>query len=264
MSNYYNDFERDGVILLKDVLPSEAILAVRDEYDKLDKELTNREILKDEPLIVFWKHVVGEQKRICSFKSFPTLWNLINKHITSLMRKTFKDKIKKLQLLETIIFSKPLETSNILHWHQDVSYFPLKPNNQIAIWIPFESVTKESGALNYALGSHKEGAKASLNLHTRKLFDSEDTRSPIPEDPEKSGFKVKCMEMNPTDMLCHSGYTWHYSGPNKKTKERRGLSVRFIIEDAVFDPRKGQGAAFTEQIDVKKGDKFEGKPFPSL
>ena len=70
MSNYLNDFERDGVILLKDVLPSEAILAVKDEYDKLDKVLTNRDILKDEPLIVFWKHVVGEQKRICSFKSF--------------------------------------------------------------------------------------------------------------------------------------------------------------------------------------------------
>ena len=38
MSNYLNDFERDGVILLKDVLPSEAILAVKDKYDKLDKK----------------------------------------------------------------------------------------------------------------------------------------------------------------------------------------------------------------------------------
>jgi len=105
MSNYLNDFERDGVILLKDVLPSEAILAVKDEYDKLDKVLTNRDILKDEPLIVFWKHVVGEQKRICSFKSFPTLWSLIDKHITSLMRKTFKDKIKKTNISKLIQIS---------------------------------------------------------------------------------------------------------------------------------------------------------------
>ena len=36
MSNYLNDFERDGVILLKDVIPSEAILEVKGEYDKLD------------------------------------------------------------------------------------------------------------------------------------------------------------------------------------------------------------------------------------
>ena len=71
------------------------------------------------------------------------------------------------------------------------------------------------------------------------------------------------MEMEPTDMVCHNGYTWHYSGPNKKKGfERRGLSVRFIIEDAKFDPRPGQGAAFTKQVDLKAGDKFEGKPFP--
>ena len=170
----------------------------------------------------------------------------------------------KLQLLETIIFNKPLAASNKLHWHQDVSYFPLKPNNQIAVWIPFESVTKESGALNYALGSHKDGAKASSDIHTGKLFNSEDDRDQIPEDPATMGFKVKCMEMNPTDMLCHNGYTWHYSEPNKKNKERRGLSVRFIIEDAIYDPRKGQAAAFIKQANFQKGEKFEGKPFPTF
>ena len=48
-----------------------------------------------------------------------------------------------------------------LHWHQDVAYFPLKPNNQIAVWFPLEAVDKEAGALNYAIGSHKEGIKVS-------------------------------------------------------------------------------------------------------
>ena len=87
----------------------------------------------------------------------------------------------------------------------------------------------------------------------------------IPTDPEQEGYKVQCMEMGPTDMVCHNGYTWHYSGPNKKKGyERRGLSVRFIIQDAKFDPRPGQGAAFTKQLDLKAGDNFEGKPFPSL
>ena len=117
------------------------------------------------------------------------------------MQNNFQGMIKKIQLLETIIFNKPFEVSNTLHWHQDVSYFPLKPNNQIAVWIPFESVTKESGALNYALGSHKDGAKASSDLHTRELFNSDDDRDPIPEDPAKMGFQVKCMDMNPTDIF---------------------------------------------------------------
>ena len=167
-------------------------------------------------------------------------------------------------MLETIIFNKPYEVSNTLHWHQDVAYFPLKPNNQIAVWFPLEAVDKEAGALNYAIGSHKDGIKGSTDLHTRKPFDDEN-RDLIPQDPEKEGYEVRCMEMNNTDMVCHNGYTWHYSGPNKKKNYvRKGISVRFITEKSVFDPRPGQGAAFTKQINLKAGDPFEGSPFPVL
>ena len=134
----------------------------------------------------------------------------------------------------------------------------------VAIWFPLEPVDKESGALNYALGSHKEGIKGSTDLHTRKPFDNEN-RELIPENPESSGYKVKCMEMSNTDMLCHNGYTWHYSGPNKKQHyTRKGFSVRFITEKSTFDPRPGQGAAFTKQIDINPGETLEGKPFPII
>ena len=71
--------------------------------------------------------------------------------------------------------------------------------------------------------------------------------------------------MTQNDMIVHDGYTWHSSGPNEvEGYNRRGLSVRFIIEEAVFDPRPGQGAAFTEQIEVKEGEVVVGKPFPDL
>jgi len=257
-------FQKDGVVLLKDCLPKDLITKVSSEYFNLDKNLQNREIYKDRPLIVFWRHVVGEQKRICGFEDFPALWEIMTDAIIPKLRRIFKGKIDKIQLLETIIFNKPYENSNILHWHQDVAYFPLKPNNQIAIWFPLESVTKLSGALHYALGSHKEGAKGSTDLHTRKKYDNED-RDLIPKDPAKAGYTVKCMEMNNTDMVIHDGYTWHYSPPNKqKNYTRIGFSIRFITHDATYDPRPGQAAAFTKQIDFKKGELFQGKPFPVL
>jgi ectoine hydroxylase-related dioxygenase (phytanoyl-CoA dioxygenase family) len=264
MNEIEKNFQNNGVVLLKNVWSKPEMDAIRLEYEELDQNLERQDILKDEPVIVFWKHVVGEKKRICTFKEFPSLWNFIKNTLAPKVREILPNSIQKLQLLETIIFNKPYEKSNTLHWHQDVAYFPLKPNNQIAIWIPFEIVDRQSGALNYAIGSHKEGIKGSTDLHTRKAFDGED-RELIPTDPEKNGYKVQCMEMGPTDMVCHNGYTWHYSGPNKKEGfERRGLSVRFIIEDSKFDPRPGQGAAFTKQVNLKAGDKFEGKPFPAL
>jgi hypothetical protein len=62
-----------------------------------------------------------------------------------------------------------------------------------------------------------------------------------PENPEDLGYEVKCMEMNSEDMLIHDGHTWHYTGPNNVPGyTRKGLSVRFILDEAVFDPRPGQ------------------------
>lgn len=261
--NLTNSYEKDGVILIKDVLLDSIIEDVRNEYDKLDRTLTNQEILFDEPLIVFWKHVAGEQKRIASFKDFPALWVLINEHIIPVILNAIP-KTKRLQLLETIIFNKPAKISNVLNWHQDVSYFPLKPNNQIAVWIPFEMVTAERGAMNYAIGTHKKGAMGSINLHTREKFENED-RELIPEDPAAEGYEVRCMEMSPNDVLIHDGYIWHYSCANTvEGYTRKGLSVRFITDEAAFDPRPGQGAAFTKQIKIEPGEVVKGAPFPTL
>ena len=256
------ELDENGVVLLKQVFPDSIMDSVREEYDVLDKQLTRTEIEPNLPLIVFWKHVMGEQKRIGHFDEFPSLWRLITEHIVPTLRKQFPEKTKRLQLLETIIFNKPAKISNTLNWHQDVAYFPLKPNNQLAMWIPFEIVTAERGAMVYALGSHKLGIRGSTNLHTREVFENED-RELIPDDPSSEGHEVVCMEMTPNDMLVHDGYTWHYTGPNTiEGHTRRGLSVRFITDEAVFDPRPGQGAAFTKQINLEVGQTLEGAPFP--
>ena len=259
----YNDLlEKNGVVLLKNQFPESIFIKIRHEYDLLDATLKRSEISKDRPLVVFWKHVVGEQKRIAHFDEFPALWTLINDYIVPSLRENFPSKTKRLQLLETIIFNKPSGISNTLNWHQDVAYFPLKPNNQLAIWLPFEPVTAEKSAMVYALGTHKLGIRGSINLHTREPFPGED-RKLIPEDPSSEGFEVVTMDMSNRDMLVHDGYTWHSSGPNNaEGYNRRGLSVRFILDEAVFDPRPGQGAAFTKQIDIQPGEVVAGLPFP--
>tara|TARA_B100000686_G_C16519905_1_gene826669 strand:- start:86 stop:877 length:792 start_codon:yes stop_codon:yes gene_type:complete len=261
MNDINKNLKENGVVLTRDFFNEQEISKIRNQYDILDKKLTNREIIKEKPIIVFWKHVQGEQKRIATFDEFPSLLELIKNKIVPFVKKA-TNKNGEIQLLETIIFNKPAEKSNTLHWHQDVAYFPLKPNNQVAVWFPLEPVTKKGGALNYALKSHKEGIKGSTDLHTRKPFENED-RELIPKDPSKAGYEVRCMEMSNKDILIHDGYTWHYSGPNNQIGyTRRGVSVRFIIERAVFDPRPGQGAAFTKQLSLNSGDPFVGKPFP--
>lgn len=258
-----SDLERDGVMLLRGVLPSVGIDKLRSEYDRLDKSISGLDDTVTEPLVVFWKHVVGETKRTIGLSKFPQLENFITESVIPAVNKAIK--VDRLQLLECIIFNKPAQTSNTLNWHQDVAYFPLKPNNQIAVWFPLEPVTEERGAMQYALGSHKAGAMGSTNLHTREPFENED-RPLIPDNPIEAGFEVKVFEMSPEDMLLHDGYVWHQSGPNTEAGyTRRGVSIRFITTECRFDPRPGQGASFTKQIMVEPGDPIPScGPFPIM
>lgn len=262
--DFAEEIEVNGVVLIKNCINSELMDQVREEYNILDSSLTRVDIEKDKPIIVFWRHVEGEQKRLSNFEEFPSLFKLIRESIAPNLRSFFQGKFTRLQLLETVIFNKPPSISNTLNWHQDVSYFPLKPNNQISVWIPFEYVDKDRSAMVYALGSHKGGIMGSVNLHTRKPYDNE-TRPLIPQNQEDFEYEVKCMEMDSKDMLVHDGYTWHYTGPNIVPGYfRKGLSVRFIVDEATFDPRPGQGAAFSKQIDVKPGEIVKGNAFPLI
>ncbi len=261
---YAETLERDGAVLVKDIFGNDLMNTVRDEYDRMNAKLNNQEIYRNEPLVVFWTHKKGEQKRIARLAEMPAMMRLIKEAVVPFVKDNFGYRIKKLALLETIVFNKPNLPDNTLHWHQDVAYFPLSPNNQLAVWFPLEPVSKEHGALVYALGSHKGGAKGSTDLHTREKFANEN-RELIPLDPATEGYEVVTMEMSHNDMLVHDGYTWHYSGPNLvEGYVRRGVSVRFITEDVRFDPRPGQGAAFTKQIDVEPGEVLINPAFPVL
>ena len=68
--NYKTELIDNGVVLVKNAWVESDLAAVAKDYNNLDQSLTNKEIVKDKPIIVFWKHVVGEQKRICTFEEF--------------------------------------------------------------------------------------------------------------------------------------------------------------------------------------------------
>ncbi len=259
-------YNKNGVVKLENFFTRDDINICLKEYEQIISSDIGAEIYKDSPLVVLWTHVQGAKKKTCRLSDLPSFSNLILDklvpYFSEFIQKAYPNiKSHRLQLLETIVFNKPPKISNTLNWHQDVAYFPLKPNNQIAVWFPLSDVTSDVGPMVYAHGSHKLGIRGSINLHTREPFEGED-RELIPQDPSKAGFKVKEYEMTQKDLLIHDGYTWHYSKPNISNKPRMGVSVRFIIEKSIFDPRPGQGAAFTKQIDVSAGDGIDSDCFP--
>ncbi len=248
-------FDKDGVELWREAIPLSVLMPVIAEYEASKPD--THEVPKHVPIVVYRTHVMGEERKIQLLSKLPHMVTLARFVAHLMIHYTDQE----LRLLETVIFNKPPLTSGILHWHQDVSYFALEPNNQLAVWIPFDVVTKESGAMVYALGSHKFGLRASKNLLTGEQFPGEE-RPPI----EADDFPQVCMEMVPGDMLIHDGYTWHMSGPNTVAgQQRRGLSLRFLVGETRYKPRAGSAAPFLKQInDLQAGDLIDDPAFPVL
>lgn len=249
--------DKDGVVCFRKLIPD--IQDIIDEYEATEPDLEG--IPKHKPIVVYWTHVVGSQKRLKLLSDMPRL-EAFAKRIAGFVQDYAPH--QKLRLLETIIFNKPPGISNILRWHQDTSYFPFEPNNQLAVWIPFDVVTEDSGAMVYALGSHRLEHRGSSDLHSGVPFKTED-REPIPDDPTEIGLDVRCFEMDPGDMLLHDGRTWHMSGPNTvEGRQRRGLSLRFLVGNTYYKPRGGSAAAFIKQIDIEEGGLIDDPAFPVL
>ena len=256
---YRHEFERNGVVLMRDAILASELREVIREYERTGPQ--SMPTPKHQPIVVFWTHKPGERKKIALLAAMPNMEEF-TRHCARIARRFAP--VGALRLMETVIFNKPPREGTELVWHQDVAYWPLEPNNQIALWIPFDKVTKENGALSYALGSHKRGLRSSTDLHSNAVLSQEDIREPIPADPAAAGFTVQCMDMEPGDVLLHDGRTWHTSGPNRTDLPRRGLTVRFLIGDTVYSPRPGSAAAFIQQIDVSAGERIDNPAFPVL
>ena len=175
--------ERDGVFLLRRSFQPQQLAAVIDEYQSTVPDLD--EPAMHQPVVGFWTFVEGDKKRFRLLEQMPAL-NALALEVAEYV-KTLTD--GRLRLLESIVFNKPAKKAGLLHWHQDVSYFPLEPNNQIACWIPFDVVTEDSGAMVYALGSHLKGTRGSSNLLSGVPLVGE-TRPQLPRDPRVEGYEI--------------------------------------------------------------------------
>ena len=51
--NYKKELKDNGVVLVKNAWTQSDLSEVSKDYDNLDKTLTNKEIVKDKPIIVF-------------------------------------------------------------------------------------------------------------------------------------------------------------------------------------------------------------------
>lgn len=127
-------------------------------------------------------------------------------------------------------FCKPPGDGMEVPWHQDGNYWPIRPLATCTLWIAIDDSLVENGCLRVIPGSHR----------TRELTDHEkDDRTNIVlnqrvVDGEFDEATAVDVELEAGQMSLHDVYMIHGSNPNRSTRRRAGLAIRYMPATSLF------------------------------
>ncbi len=161
-------------------------------------------------------------------------------------------------------------------WHQDLPYWPVRGEQILSIWVPFDRATVDSGVVVYIKGSHRWGkmfAPAAFGKNTgfAEIY-ARAGLEPLPDiEAERDKYEILSWELDPGDVIIHHPLTLHYaSGNASATGRRRGLALRYLGDDAEYDDRPGtfvenqKVMALLPGFAMQDGDKYVGQYFPQV
>jgi ectoine hydroxylase-related dioxygenase (phytanoyl-CoA dioxygenase family) len=127
-------------------------------------------------------------------------------------------------------FIKPPHSSSTVGWHQDTYYWPLEPKISATVWVAFEDVDEENGAMQVIPGSHKAG----LLRHAR----SSDTDSVLTLECESGQFREDAavsLVLKAGQASIHDDKLVHGSPANRSARRRAGLTIRYSTTEVKCD-----------------------------
>lgn len=168
------------------------------------------------------------------------------------------------RLYEDSVLVKEPGTQERTAFHQDLAYFHLSGEQICTTWVPLDSVTAESGAVRFVVGSHLDRTDYRPNLFVTTMALPGTEGAEVPDFDEMKGeARIISFDTEPGDLTVHHARTIHGANGNASaTRRRRAISVRYAGDDARFMTRVGAPtkAHYREMHD---GDDLTVECFPS-
>jgi hypothetical protein len=115
-------------------------------------------------------------------------------------------------------------------WHQDGSYWPLKPMRVVTLWLAFDDCSSENGCMRVIPRTqHHELSE----LHANNGRPNALGRSMDPALVDES--RAVDVELAAGDVSIHHPNLIHGSNPNTSARWRRGLTIRYIPTTTLID-----------------------------
>ena len=164
---------------------------------------------------------------------------------------------------DTLLVKEP-GSEAITPWHHDQPYWPVEGEQVCTIWTPFDPVTRESGAVEYLIGSHRWGKRYQPQSFTG------DNRygnalEPLPDiEATRDQYEFVIHETEPGDCIVHHGLTIHSAPGNANSQvRRRALATRFCGDDVTYRP-EGSVQPLIREPAIRSGAPLECDLFPRV
>ena len=220
-----DDYDRDGVALVRGFLSKEEVREIRAELDRYIREdLASkpgdaRTLEADEKTVRnLWRLEVHDE----FFRNFSAREDLRN-----LIAPLVKGE-PVLAGVET--FNKPARIGSGVPPHQDNAYFCQTPPDMLTVWIAIDPVTEANGPVTYVKGSHRLGPLPTKPSGVRG------NSIGLAEMPKVSEDELLVALLEPGDATIHHCDTIHFSAPNTTDHPRLGFLLVFRGGHTQTDP----------------------------
>ena len=130
-------------------------------------------------------------------------------------------------------FTKNAHDPRFVSWHQDSTYYNLKPAETLTAWVAFTDSTIESGCMRFIRGSDRSG-----QIRHEETFDKKNLLSRGQTITGVDETKAVDVVLKAGEFSFHSESVIHGSSPNNSGDRRLGYSIHYIaphVRQTVFD-----------------------------
>ena len=164
------------------------------------------------------------------------------------------------------LFVKEPGTSAPTPWHHDLPYWCVEGTKICSLWLALDVVDRRSGAVEYIRNSH----------HWPSLYQPVDfsgeggRRNPaLPELPDieadRAAYDIVSFDLEPGDCVVFQAAIIHGAAGNASgERRRRGLSTRWLGDDATYFPSRVGASQPHLDPGLKEGDPVGGDVFPEV
>lgn len=219
------DYERDGVVLIRQFLSNDEVADVRAELERYISDdlsaqpVDARTFEKDD-------------------KTVRNLWRLEKysewfRHLGE--REDIRALVAPLVHGEPVLvgvetFNKPALIGSGVPYHQDNAYFCQTPPDMLTVWIAIDAVTEANGPVFFVKGSHRDGMQPTKPSGVRGNSIGLAAPASVPLAEQFCGL------LAPGDATIHQCETIHHSAPNTTDFARLGLLLVYRGSHTLTDP----------------------------